>query len=105
MKPQTLYSVLKHIFLERLGREQDGDAIWEIFLECGEIDPLKANGFKLIKRAGGPNTENAPVHSIIKMDEKYYAIHYAYYSHEGFNYDGAEAYKVFPSEKTITIYE
>jgi len=81
--------------------EHDGD-FTDLLRGYGNDD---IKNFEHIQHEGGGEGGAQDCESIIKVDDQYYSITYTYMSYDGFDFDYAEAFKVTPKEKTITVYE
>ena len=60
---------------------------------------------KHIKQDGGGEGGGEHCETVVQVGGVYYKIVYSYYSHDGYNYDGADVYEVVPVEKLVTFYE
>jgi hypothetical protein len=63
------------------------------------------NDYEHIYQEGGGEGGAEYCESVFKWKGKYYKITYNYYSYTGYRFDSAEMGEVFPTEKTITVYE
>ena len=62
-------------------------------------------GYELLEQDGGGEGGSEWCHSVFKLNNKTFKITYNYYSHNGFDYDYAEATEVKAVTKTVTVYE
>lgn len=58
-----------------------------------------------IETEGGGEGGSEYCYTIVKVNEDFYKIEYSYYSYEGFELSDASMTKVYPKQKTITVYE
>lgn len=102
-----LNSYIQHLQLE------NGEVIDEYYLCDGswedELSFVDEDGSKLpvefIEQDGGGEGGTEYCETILKVGDNFVKITYRYYSHHGYEFDGATVYSVTPIEKMVTIYE
>lgn len=91
----SLYKALEELY-EELGGEYFEDLIRGY---DGE------NIFEHIENDGGGKGGSEDCYSVIKYKGEFFKITFNYYSHQGYYFDNAEAFRVKPVEKLVTVYE
>ena len=87
--------------LEERYAELDGD-FTDLLRGYGNDD---IPNFEHIQHEGGGEGGAQDCESVIKVDGEFYMITYSYFSYDGFDWRYAEAFKVSPKEKVVTVYE
>lgn len=86
------------------GSEVEGVCAFLLGFEDGDY-VMDGVDMKHIKRDGGGEGGGEHCETVVQAGDKYYKIVYSYYSYDGYNYEGADVYKVVPIERLVTFYE
>lgn len=88
----------------------DGDEpedFTEYLISGFDDDMLQYDGqpVEFIEQDGGGEGGTEYCYTILKVGDDYFKFEYSYYSFDGYNVDDYEGVQVFPTLKTITVFE
>lgn len=79
----------------------------EFSVDCEDLTNEYKENYEFIDQQGGGEGGAEYCFSVFKWKDKFYKMQYNYYSYVGFEYDEVfeNIHEVFPTQKTITVYE
>lgn len=80
--------------------EVDEESWYSLTDEIGELE-----GFKEIEQYGGGEGGAEDCTFTFQWKDKFYTLHYNYYSYHGYDFDYCEMYEVKPIQKMVIVYE
>lgn len=83
----------------------DAEYVFKDFLRGWAKELNGIGGVKFIECEGGGEGGAEDCHSVIQVGGVYFKVFYTYRSHEGYDWDYANAIVVNPVDRVVTFYE
>jgi hypothetical protein len=101
---QEIYAAYNSTLPENAKEWEILDSLYQLIDEIEAFTTESGDSFVAVEREGGGEGSGEDCHFVFKWNGKHYKLEYSYYSHHGYEFNGA-LYEVDPVQKMITVYE